>query len=277
MSLVLQNTEPSWIRYIKKRIRENKNFLALISGQTGTGKSWSAISIGKMVDPSFNIGRVVFRGKDLMLLVNSDEFKKKKGIFIVWDEAGVDISNRNWQQTANKMINFLLQTFRHRCFILFFTCPYTDFIDAQTRKLFHAEFKTISIDKKNRTTKLKGFLLQYNSELKRFYKKYLKVITKENGVIPVHNWNIPAPDAEFIKLYENKKESFTFDLNKAIMKELSSQDKVDLTEEERKIMLLRDKGLLQREISVELHGNPSYQQNISHILKRIRKKGYILV
>ena len=148
---VKNSDEYYWVRYIKQRTRQNKNFLFIISGQTGSGKSWSGLSIGEMVNKDFDVGRVVFRGKELMVLINS-KAPKKKGTFILWDEAGIDLSNRNWQANANRMINFLMQTFRHRCFVLCFTAPYSDFIDKSTRKLFHAEFRTISIDFKKRKT-----------------------------------------------------------------------------------------------------------------------------
>lgn len=213
-----------WINYINQRIRKNKNFLFIISGPTGSGKSWSGLAIGEMLNEDFGVGKVIFRGKELMALVNSDKLKKKKGIFILWDEAGIDLSNRNWQQTANRMINFLMQTFRNRCFVLCFTAPYSDFIDKATRKLFHGEFKTISIDHNKRKVKTKPFLIQYNARSGKFYYKYLRVATQKEGVVPIVEWNIPAPSKELIKNYETKKEGFTGELNKMIEVELNKED-----------------------------------------------------
>jgi len=211
-----KNPEPSWIKYMRQRIRQNKNFLCLISGQTGSGKSWSALSIGQMVDPDFCVERIIFKGKELMNLINGDKLGDRKGVFLLWDEAGVDLSNRNWQSLTNKMLNYLLQTFRHRCIILFFTTPYADFLDKQTRKLFHAEIKTLSIDYKKKMVKLKPLLIQYNAKYGKFYYKFLRVVSKDGGVVPINEWNVPAPTQELIDKYELKKTAFTTKLNKEI-------------------------------------------------------------
>jgi len=157
--------EYSIVRYIKYRIRCNKNFLVILTGPTGSGKSWSALSMGELIDEDFNISRVVFSGTELMKLINSDELKS--GSVVVWDEAGVNLSNRNWQSGINKMMNLLLQTFRHRNIILIFTVPYQDFIDAATRKLFHADFQTVSINKAKKTCRIKPKLMQYNASMKK--------------------------------------------------------------------------------------------------------------
>ena len=222
--IVKQNPqEYSWVRYIKKRIDENKNFMAIISGATGSGKSWSALSIGQLLDPEFDVSRVIFRGTDLLKLINSG--KLKKGSVIVWDEAGVDLSNRSWQSATNKLLNFLLQTFRHKNIILLFTTPYSDFVDKLTRRLFHAEFKTISIDFDKNTTKIKPLLIQYNARYGKFYYKFLRIIHREGGAVPISEWNVPSPSKELIKAYEGDdgvKSIFTSQLNAEIESELMS-------------------------------------------------------
>ena len=215
-SLVVKKPKRSkyWADYIKGRISKNKNFLGMISGATGTGKSWSALSIAEQLDSEFDVSRCVFRGKELMRLINSD--KLKSGSVVIWDEVGVDLSNRSWQSTTNKLLNYLLQTFRHRNIILLFTAPYSDFVDALTRRLFHAEFKTESINYEKQTTKLKPQLIQYNSRIKKFYFKYLRLVTKEYGVVPITAWHVPAPSKELIQAYEAKKAQFTKELNREI-------------------------------------------------------------
>ena len=82
----------SWVRYIRQRIKKNKNFLGVITGPTGSGKSYAGLTICKEVDPEFDETRVIFKAKDLMSLINSGELKA--GSTILWDEAGVDLSNR---------------------------------------------------------------------------------------------------------------------------------------------------------------------------------------
>lgn len=265
-----------WVQYIKQRIRNHKNFLFIISGPTGSGKSWTGLSIGKEVDKDFNVGRVIFKGKDLMLLINSDALKNKKGVYLMWDEAGIDLSNRSWQSLANKMINFLMQTFRHRCFVLCFTAPYSDFIDKATRKLFHAEFKTVSIDYHKRKVKIKPQLIQYNSRMGKFYYKYLRISTKK-GVVPIVEWNVPAPSKELIKEYENKKELFTSELNREIEAQLNKDElkkqKKPLTELQERISECKKKGIIKHQAIADILNKKREQITLN--IGYMKRKGYI--
>lgn len=209
------NKNYSWVEYIRQRVMEkNKNFLFIIVGPTGSGKSWASLSIGEMVDPEFGMDRVVFKSSDVLDLVNSGTLKR--GSFIDWDEAGIDLSNRDWQKRSNKVLNFLLQTWRHKGYILCLTVPYADFIDLASRKLLHAEFSTVSINQQKQTCRVKPKFLQYNSDLKKWYRPYLKVIKKDIGIVKIKRWDIPKPSKELINKYEAKKDIFTSRLNKEI-------------------------------------------------------------
>lgn len=42
------------LQYIHKRIEENRNFIAIFTGDTGSGKSYSAIRLAEMVDTTFS-------------------------------------------------------------------------------------------------------------------------------------------------------------------------------------------------------------------------------
>ena len=56
-----KDKEPSWVTYIKQRIRLNKNFIGFMSGPTGSGKSYASLSICEMVDPNFSAEQIVLR------------------------------------------------------------------------------------------------------------------------------------------------------------------------------------------------------------------------
>lgn len=216
-----QPQEKHWISYIKQRIKKNKNFLGFISGQTGSGKSWSTLRICEELDNEFNIERVVFSGLELMELINSG--KLRKGSAICFEEVGVEMNSRNWASITNKMLHYLLQTFRHKGFILIMNSPFMDFVDSATRKLFHAEMQTIGIDFEKGEVRLKPQLIQYNSRLQKFYYKRLRVIRPE-GVVPVDVWRVNKPSKALIEAYEQKKTDYTTKLNQKIMVELQSLD-----------------------------------------------------
>jgi hypothetical protein len=270
------NTEPFWVRYIKNRIEQKKNCLIFIGGPTGSGKSWSGLSICYMVDKNFGPHRIVTSMKQLMKLINSGNLTS--GDAILWDEAGIDISSKSWQSLTNKMVNFLLQTFRHKRFILVFTSPYLDFIDASTRKLFHAEFLTSSIDYDKECVKLKPYLIQYNGRARKFYYKYLRVKTLVRGVAPIKYWNVPKPPKWLIEEYEQIKTKFTTNLNKDIENQLNKIDekkevggKKPLTDTQRRVLELMGSFNDVRKVSKELGYS---ERTIYFHISQARKKNW---
>jgi hypothetical protein len=265
----------SWIKYIKSRITRNKNFLATLTGQTGSGKSWTALSIGEMLDPEFTADRVIFRAKELMALINSGELKS--GSVIVWDEAGIDLSNRNWQSLTNKLLNYLLQTFRHKNFILIFTVPYSDFIDSASKKLFHADFEAVGINRQKQTCSLKPKLLQYNPKLGKMYYHYLKVIKAEGGTVKIKRWRVRKPSDELIAAYEAKKNAFTADLNAQIegsLKRLVPDDiRKPLTERQSAILECWKQGITKHlDIAESIKVDRAV---VTQNIKFMKNKGYL--
>jgi len=129
------------VNAIKDRLNfRNKNWLCVVCGETGSGKSYSAISFGSMIGRTF----IVFTPLEFLELLNSG--KIKKGDVIIFDEAGVGLSARRWQSEQNIVMGSVLQTFRHMNIAVIFTVPNLSFVDVQARKLFHMIMETESID-----------------------------------------------------------------------------------------------------------------------------------
>ncbi len=269
-----ERKEKFWISYIKRRNLNKKNFLCCITGPTGSGKSWSALSICNQVDPSFNPSRIVFSMKELMNLVNRGDLKS--GSAILWDEAGIDLSNRNWQSLVNKSINYLLQTFRHKRLVLIFTVPYMDFLDTNSRKLFHAEILTQKINFKKKVVKTKAYLMQYNPRNKKFYYKYLRVKTKK-GIAPITIYNIEAPPTWLIDSYEDLKTKFTSKLNLDIEQQLKeaepSNEIKPLTSIQEEVIALMSEGNKVSDVALKMGLK---ERTIYFHLAQSKKKGYTM-
>lgn len=274
------NKMVAWINYIKQRIAKNKNFLCVITGPTGSGKSWAGLSIAEQLDPEFDISRCVFRGKDLMELINSGTLKK--GSVIFFDESQIDLNNRAWQSLMNKLLNYLLTTFRHRCFVLIFTSPYIDFLDSSSLKLFHANFETVSINREKKTCSIKPKQLQYNQNLKRWYHKYLKASVGKK-FSKIKRWHVRKPSAELIKQYEERKTIFTTMLNKQIEEKFSKLDgdgkvtkdkqetRIELNPFQAEIIRCWEKGIFEvKDIVKTIHAPHS---SISISIAQLAKKG----
>lgn len=271
------NQEPAWIRYIHNRISKKKNFLVLVFGPTGSGKSWTCLSVASMLDKNFTPDRIVFGLKGLMQLINSGE-NYPAGSAFLWDEFQIEGGNRNWQSLTNKLLNSLLSTFRHKNFILLINAPYGDFIDSQSRKLLHAEWEVTGIDYDNEKTILKPMVIQYNSRRRQFYYKYMRVYTKK-GVCPITKWKISKPAKWLVEEYERMKTEFTTQLNKSIEKQLIQQEvKIEekdkqkpLTDKQKEVLDLMSKYNNALKVAQELGMS---KVNVYFHINQARKKGY---
>jgi hypothetical protein len=280
-SSLLQETPKKkavWVNYVLNRIKQNKNMMIFIGGSTGSGKSWASMSIAKQIDPTFTADRIVFNGTELMALINSGTLTK--GSAIVFEEAGIGMSSKSWQSTTNKMLNYLVQTFRHQNLILILNSPYMDFVDASTRKLFHAEISTMSVNLATQMCKVKPRCISYNSRNKKFYFKMLRFDLGRRRNIPFNTWNVCSPEKNLIKEYNVKKDAFTHKLNIQIQNELqkiedegktptSTQGELSIAQDE-VLGLLKD-GMNVHDISEELFVTP--ENTRKHIIA-LKKKGY---
>jgi hypothetical protein len=277
-SLVVDNSrkEKYWVSYIKGRILKKKNFLGVITGPPGIGKSWTALSVCYQADDTFSPTKIVTTTKQLLELINSGTLKS--GDAILWDEAGIDISNRNWQSIVNKTLNFLFQTFRHKRLIIIMTVPYMDFVDAGTRKLIHAEIEVQKIDYDTCEARTKPMIIQYNSRTKKFYYKYLRVRT-DKGVSPLRAWHVSKPPQWLIDAYEDIKSKFTSKLNLELQKDLEDEEVKKNKKEKRKELTEKQEEALKL---VANYGNVPLASESSGIPERTlwfhisqaKKKGY---
>ena len=210
--------------YILRRIKNNQNLLCCITGGTGSGKSYSALREGEILDPNFDIDNVCFTPEQLMDLVNGVTKQLKKGAVILFDEIQVSHSHLDYRSMQSKLLNYLLQNFRHRNFILFMTSPHFSYVNASARKLFHSRWETVSINRKLDLCKLKPLLLQTNQSTGKVYQKYLRVCVKGQGVMPLKSISVRLPSKKLIVDYEKKKDIFTKELNIKITKELKEAE-----------------------------------------------------
>lgn len=218
----------------------NRNLLIIICGATGTGKSFSALTIAKLIDPTFTVlGRVVFTVEDFMELLNSGRLKR--GSVVVWDEAGVGIPSREWYSISNKAINYVLQTFRHLNLCVIFTTPSFDYIDKQTRLLFHVYMETLKVDRDKQRVIAKVMENQFNPAMGKEYRKYFWCDGKK-----MERFNIGKPTHQMVIDYEEMKRVFSRKLREDVAK--------DVTEVQTKLTAQR---LTDEEIQAKLKDMPT--------------------
>lgn len=207
--------QPLLIRRWRFRInRLNKNLLIAICGQTGSGKSYCALTVAKLICDRFNIRiHVIFTIEQFMELLQSG--KLKRGDVVIWDEAGVGIPSREWYSISNKAINYVLQTFRHLNLCVIFTMPSFDYIDKQTRLLFHVYIETQRIDYETKHVIVKIFESSFNPREGKEYMKYYWF----HGVKYIR-FRIGKPSKDMIKTYEELKMAFSQTLRDNVKKDV---------------------------------------------------------
>jgi DNA-directed RNA polymerase subunit RPC12/RpoP/adenylate kinase family enzyme len=130
------------LQWIRNRIKKNRNLIALFIGDTGSGKSMSAIRLAERVDPNFSVDRIVFTVQDFLELVNSG---LPAGSVIVFDDAGLGINARLWQEMSARVFGMLTQGFRYKQILTFITVPDETFIERQSRRLVHIRFEATDV------------------------------------------------------------------------------------------------------------------------------------
>ncbi len=147
--------DPLLWRIFSRLHYEDKNVLMLIVGETGIGKSCSALSLANKIDitplgneeykNNFTVKanhrglptpetRVVFSARDFMRLVKSN---LPKGSAIVWDEAGIENDNTTWYEKKSRLVKYVMQTFRKKNYLLIMTVPDEESVTISTRRLVH--------------------------------------------------------------------------------------------------------------------------------------------
>jgi len=121
-----------FISTLKSRLERNQHFVILIVGKPGSGKSYTALRIAELIDKNFTLDNVVYSPAEFIRLVK----ELNEGRVIVFDEAGVGVYSRDWQNKINKAFAKLIQILRYKCLGIIFTTPHALFLDKAVRILF---------------------------------------------------------------------------------------------------------------------------------------------
>ncbi len=206
---------PKWFNPIEKmsfnRTRNyNQNHMLVFCGDTGSGKSFSALEYARRIDigdngkTRFSIDRVALSAEQFMDLVKQ---KMPKGSVIIWDETGIGINARTFYNQQNLNISYITQTFRYKNYIVLYTTPSISYIDKQVRQLFHGYFEMKNIDYGNKISYARYFDIVHNPRSGDL--RYPQIRRRnENGEKEIINKiGFRMPPKELVDEYEEKKKA----------------------------------------------------------------------
>lgn len=203
-----------YFRHIFKRIHTFKfNYLGMVTGKHRVGKSLTALTMSHVLDKTFeeNIRkRVVYFPNDFMTALQDIKKKNIIGGAIVWDEAGVGMPAREWYNTANKSISYVLQVFGRYRPIVYFVTQDVSYIDSQARKLFHGFYEMNRMG--NNCAISRPFDVKYNKRTGKVYYVYSRFNMRNedaHGIkLILKKINIARPPKELEKVYEEHSKIF---------------------------------------------------------------------
>jgi len=218
-----------------RTLDKNQNYMLIVVGATGSGKSYTALALAQQIDTSFNESRICFTAEKFLENAMKD---LNAGSVIMFDEAGIDMSSREWYSTRNKVINQVVETFRRDNLICIWTTPVLKNIDKKSRSYFHGLAIMMNPDKYGWGA-IKYFDLEPNVEeggVLTFYPtvsdKYNRPVSINGGDASKPNMYVPDPrnlpgGESLVKNYEVKKKQFTNDIKERGLEELRKFNKGD--------------------------------------------------
>lgn len=206
----------------------NMHFMAAVVGREGSGKSWTALKIAELVDPSFNAQRVMFDPADfLKRLQEWKESGETSGKAIVIDEAGVGVGVRSWYDKDQIKFNQVLQVIRDENMATLFTLPALGELDSMSRTRLHALIEMTDKEAGEwGELKWKNMDPDRINETGTVYKKYPRM--RVNGhVRKIKKLKYGPPSDELIAEYEKRKDAFQEELYQEALDEMSDEDTDD--------------------------------------------------
>jgi len=195
-------TEDWFIREVNTRLKSGRNFLMLIHGPTGSGKSYLGLRVCEVLDQGFNINRVLFDIDEFFRIV----YKLPRFSFLLIDEVCSYLDARRFMSKVNILTSYVLETFRFKCINLVFTLPNIKMVDVNVRRLLHC------------------MVFQEDRGKARVYKIKMNHLGDTYPVRVGTFVNVGLPNEKLVQAYEKKKEEMFSSLLARVKDELGILD-----------------------------------------------------
>ncbi len=254
------------VNLIRDRIqKKNQNFIGVWVGPPSSGKSWSALSVAKKVDPSFGIRRLVFPAHDFLDIINRDI---PKGSVIDWDEAGLGMPAREWQSFFNKAVGYVLQSFRYRNLALLITVPDVTFLDRIPRSLFHYYFECIKVEEEKGWVLARPFQIQHNPRLGKTYMKHPILRDERGNPAKMVTMRFSKPPRKLREAYEERRAAYMKVFYEDLQAQAATGEGGDVPMWAWKLLLKASRGRTQAQLGDEIGVSREWTNRLLRIAKR---------
>jgi hypothetical protein len=269
----------------KRLFLKNQNFLAVVTGSTGSGKSYSCLQLVELwykqvFDEKIPMDHVCFSLKHFIktLIEKKKNGELKRGDLFIYEEAGTEMAAQDFQSEIAKVINYVLQSFRNLNIGVLFNLPYFDMLNKTTRKLIHMKIEAEKVKKTESKCYLKPFFLQYNESNGKIYRHYPAI--NINGVkTKVQRVSYSLASKELRSIYEIEKEKFVdskmekaLEVLERVDRKINLNGKKPLTDFQKEVISYVEKGIISpTKIAGMINvSQPKVTKNIGYM----RRKGY---
>ena len=208
--------------------RRNENWMCVIVGETGSGKSYAAQRLAEVLDPGYSLERTGWNVEEFLELANRDF---EPGAIQVLEEAGVGAGNREWWSMANKVLDALTQTWRSINRGAIFTLPDLDLLDSHVRRRFHHIAVMEAKDEDKMVSRARLKYVQTNHELGKAYRKYHRMYDEDGVYRKFSNIRFRLPSESLLADYEQAKAEFSEDLRASLLADLKAEKAADEEDE----------------------------------------------
>jgi ABC-type dipeptide/oligopeptide/nickel transport system ATPase component len=295
----------SWCRWAVNRVKRKNNSTNIrFVGDTGSGKSWSGLSVAescaKLLGYRLSKDNIYFSIKDVIQKVAEEE--PKPGTIFFIDEQQVGAGSKDHASKKNKAYSAFLSTVRSNRYIFITTLPFSDMEDKQLRRLFHVEVETQGINESAQTVNTRPRYLEHSRLKDKTYRKRLVIVFKDESTgftkaRKLSTWDIKRPSQEIVDIYEPMKREFKRKLYKKLNEELNDfesakEDKTNpsaavtelnrrkLTDYQKAIMEIMQSGIkVQKEINEYLKQRGFYSDpgKVCRNMDRMANKGVVFL
>lgn len=138
--------------------KKDKDCFIVVDGKEGAGKSTLALQLGKYVDPTLDLNRIVFTAEAFRDAV----FKAKKGQVVIFDEAFTGLSSRAALSGVNRALVSLMMQMRQKNLMVIMVLP-TFFLLDKYAALFRSKALIHVYENKG----IRGYFRLYNEQKKK--------------------------------------------------------------------------------------------------------------